>query len=373
MGVRLLHTADWQLGKAFNNFGPDAGARLRQARIEAVRRIAAIATERQVDAVLVAGDVFDQQIASIEVITGCLGAMGDFPGDWVLLPGNHDAAEEASVWERVRLRLPEGRQIHLATDANPVVLADGRLAVLPAPLLRRHESSDLTACWDNSPTPPGAYRVGLAHGSVQGILPEAAEKHNPIAADRAGAAQLDYLALGDWHGTLEAGDRAWYSGTPEPDGFKENDSGNVLLIEIDRPGAAPRVEPIPTGQYRWLAWERRITSGGDIEQLNRELEAQRPTQLRVVRLRLDGTLALPDAQILRERLDWWRGQFAVLRVEDERIQVSVGDTNFTVLQPPGYVAKAVADLQSRAEAGEAGAAEALQILYQLCVEAGAGA
>ncbi len=373
MGVRFLHTADWHLGKAFNNLGPEAGARLRLARIEAVRRIAAIATERQVDAVLVAGDVFDQQVASIEVITGCLGAMEGFAGDWVLLPGNHDAAEVGSVWERVRLRLPEGRQTHLATGANPVQLANGRLAVLPAPLLRRHESSDLTAIWDNSPTPPAACRVGLAHGSVLGILPEAAEKHNPIAADRAGAAHLDYLALGDWHGTLQVGDRAWYSGTPEPDGFKENDSGNVLLIEMDGSGAAPRVEPIPTGQYRWLAWERRVTSRGDIEQLDRDLDAERPANARVVWLRLEGMLALPDTQILRERLDWWRGQFAVLRAEGEKIQVSTGDTDFAALQPPGFVAKAVADLQSRDKAGEPGAAEALTILYQLCVDAGAGA
>ena len=68
-------------------------------------------------------------------------------------------------------------------------------------------------------------RVGLAHGSVQGILADDIDSANPIAPDRATRARLDYLALGDWHGCKRIDDRTGTAATPEPDRFKANDSG----------------------------------------------------------------------------------------------------------------------------------------------------
>ena len=59
--VKILHTADWQLGKKFENLGApsDKLAFLRQRRIDAVRQIGQLAMDRSVDAILVAGDVFE--------------------------------------------------------------------------------------------------------------------------------------------------------------------------------------------------------------------------------------------------------------------------------------------------------------------------
>lgn len=58
MGLTLLHTADWQIGKRFAHIAGDAGAALRTQRLETVRSLARLAQEQRVDAVLVAGDVF---------------------------------------------------------------------------------------------------------------------------------------------------------------------------------------------------------------------------------------------------------------------------------------------------------------------------
>ena len=43
--LRLLHTADWQLGKAFAKFPEDAAVHLREQRISTVKKLAAIAAE----------------------------------------------------------------------------------------------------------------------------------------------------------------------------------------------------------------------------------------------------------------------------------------------------------------------------------------
>ena len=62
MGVALIHTADWQLGKQFGNAPGDAGAALRDQRIETVKQIARLAQKRRADAIVVCGDVFEREL-----------------------------------------------------------------------------------------------------------------------------------------------------------------------------------------------------------------------------------------------------------------------------------------------------------------------
>ena len=45
MTFRFLHTADWHIGKAFGGFPPDRAALLREARLTAISRLAAVAGE----------------------------------------------------------------------------------------------------------------------------------------------------------------------------------------------------------------------------------------------------------------------------------------------------------------------------------------
>ena len=66
--TRLLHTADWQIGRQYGSFEPEDAAALADARFGAVERLANLAATAGVDAVLVAGDVFDAQGVSPRTI-----------------------------------------------------------------------------------------------------------------------------------------------------------------------------------------------------------------------------------------------------------------------------------------------------------------
>ena len=236
------------------------------------------ARERRADAVVVSGDVFETNAVADRTLRQTLDALASFEGDWVFIPGNHDPALADSVWSRAgHVYAGQGGKpgnVHfLLKPEQPLLLKDGALAILPAVLERRHEVDDLTAWFDRAQTPAGVVRVGLAHGSVREFLPAASEAPNPIAAGRAGTAGLDYLALGDWHGTLRIDDRTWYAGTPETDRFGSSDPGNVLAVGIDRPGAPPSVEPIPVGRYLWRQIEWAIHGAPDIDALERCLES----------------------------------------------------------------------------------------------------
>ena len=62
---------------------------------------------------------------------------------------------------------------------------------------------------------------------------------------------------------MRIGPHTWYSGAPEADGFKGHAAAGVLLVEIDAPGADPRVEQIPLGLYQWHRIEAGFFAGHD--------------------------------------------------------------------------------------------------------------
>src|SRR5437773_12149424 len=57
--LRLLHTADWHLGRRFPSFPEEAQKKLSRARMEVIARILDVARRHAVHAVLCAGDLFD--------------------------------------------------------------------------------------------------------------------------------------------------------------------------------------------------------------------------------------------------------------------------------------------------------------------------
>lgn len=191
-------------------------------------------------------------------------------------------------------------------------------------------------------------RIGLAHGSVEDQLPEAADSSNPIAANRAQSARLDYLALGDWHGTKCINARTWYSGTPEQERFKENGAGQALIVEIDHPGAEPKVTPHPVGQHRWIKLNRHLAVASDLEQALQALNAL-PAQS-VVDITMDGQLDLAGFEYLRQALGAATGRQRSLVEHLEALRAEPTEDDLASLQADGYVGDVITDLRERQQA-----------------------
>jgi len=369
--VRILHTSDWHLGCPFKQIPGDAGGVLRERRFEVVREIASLARARRVDAVLVAGDVFDSQHIGDALLDRTLELLASAGGLWILLPGNHDAALAESVWTRLARRGPPP-SVRVALGSEPLPIAEGRAVVLPAPLADRRALDDPTAGMDTAPSPAGAIRIGLAHGVVEGLQPAAETVFNPIARDRAARAGLDYLALGDRHGTLEVAPRTWYAGTPEPDGFRYREAGFVLLVELDGPAAPPRIEPIATGRYHWV--ERRLELAplapaelaARIDALRQGLPAA-PEHC-VVRLELEGSVDLEGRGAVDAALARLGAALRHLDRED-RLVLQPTAVELAALDDGSALGACARDLCERAERApseeeRAVAALALRLLWQ---------
>ena len=342
---RFLHTADWQIGRNYSRFDNDDAVALAEARFTAVERLAKLAVDEQCDAVLVAGDVFDAQTVSDRTIRRVFNAMAGFGGPWVMLPGNHDAALAESVWTRARRLGAVPDNVHLALEPGMVELREQELAVLAAPLTQRHTHSDLTEVFDRLESASGLVRVGLAHGSVQGVLADGIDSANPIAPDRTERAQLDYLALGDWHGVKQINARTWYSGTPEPERFRNNDAGVALVVDIAGQGSEPRVTPHRIGQFAWVQWREHLSVATDLDELLIRLEQLEAPA--VLDLRLTGEVDLAGEQRLLQALSVAEARYRSVQCDRSGLSLQPTDDDIAALHADGYLGEVIAELREQ--------------------------
>jgi DNA repair exonuclease SbcCD nuclease subunit len=340
--MKFLHTADWQIGMKAAHVG-SLGQRVRDQRLQSARSVVQTAQDSRVDFILVAGDTFEDNAVDRVLVQKAADIMASFGGPVYVIPGNHDPLVPGSVWQHPAWQ--SHPQIHIITEAKPAAVPGGWL--LPCPLFEKHSRKDPTA-WIQ-PGGEDGIRIGLAHGSVQGISQD--EQDHPIARDAAARSGLDYLALGHWHSTLcfrdgDAAERMAYSGTHETTRFGERDSGNALLVEIDGRSRPPRIMQKKTGILTWEIQEEKILAEGDLARVRQSIESRGDAENTLLELRLGGLLH-PKAQAELQRIEeLMAGRFLLGRIDRSNLLPQPGDECWWQTLPEGPLREAVKRLQS---------------------------
>jgi exonuclease SbcD len=268
--MKLIHTSDWHLGRTLHgeDLLPYQAAFLDWLVAESVRH--------QVDAVIVAGDVYDRAVPPVEAVTVLDRALRGFASARIavlLISGNHDSAVRLGFGAS----LSELAGVHLRTDvadiARPVVLTDacGDVALYGIPYLlpdavmadlaaeRSHTSvlAAATARIRADAASRGIDRtVVTAHAFVSGAQPCDSERDIRVGgigdAPASVFAGLSYAALGHLHGQQDVRPpgvttKIRYSGSPLAFSFSErHQAKSVTLAEIDGAGAVTTTKlPVP--------------------------------------------------------------------------------------------------------------------------------
>lgn len=291
--MRLLHTSDWHLGRFLRTVP------LIDHQRDFLAWLAREVEVREVDAVLVSGDVYDRAIPSAEAVPllqeGLLGLVPHCPV--IIVPGNHDSATRLGFGAP----LLEAARVHLRASvddvARPILLRDTdgtTLLVYGVPYLEpevvRHaldadksHASVLEAAMDRVRADIGERRreaasrgelapraVVMAHAFITGGLPSDSERDVSVGGVADAPAQVfdgvDYVALGHLHAPQEiaatAGLTVRYSGSPLPYSFSEEEQHkSVTIVDVSADGTVS-VELVPTPVPRRL---RTIT--GDLDDL----------------------------------------------------------------------------------------------------------
>jgi len=366
--IRFLHTADWQLGLSAGHIPGDAGAIVRRERMQTLRRIGAVARETKAELIVVAGDVFEHHGLRPATLRGFFEAMEQIAVPIYLLPGNHDPLSSDALYLSDLWRRECPRHVHVLGSREPVIVREG-VALLGCPLLERNTLGDATAHLTPEFGPSGHVRIGVAHGGIKEFLERlSGDKplYNAILADRAARARLDYLALGDWHGLLRIDDRTWYSGAPEATRFEEKEPGYVLEVEIDGPGAAPRVTPHRASGLLWREAVFTFHGDADITTLERFLEGPGRRDTTLLKLTLAGRIDASMGARLGDILSKARDRFLYVRVRDEQLQMVLGEADLANLPTEGWLAQVVERLRGEVEGtSEAERSMALRLFQSL--------
>jgi DNA repair exonuclease SbcCD nuclease subunit len=379
----------------------EAAVRVREERLAAARRVVGEARAAGAEFILIAGDIFEDNGVDRVLVQKVADILAEFAGPVYVIPGNHDPLVPGSVWEHPAWA---AGHVQLLAEEKPVDIPGGVL--FPCPIRAKHSGKDPTA-WipprepsessessessgSRESSESNGIRIGLAHGTVEGIHQE--DPEHPIARNAAERAGLDYLALGHWHSTAQytlpdGAVRAAYSGTHEATGFGERDSGNALIVEIAETGAAPVITPVRTGRLAWTVVEAELREPGDLPRLRAGIEALGDTAATLLEVRVSGLLAATDRDELLRLEEILASRFLHGRVDASRLRPFPGDASWTAGLPAGVVRDAAERLQELADPAYQGtrpegawpegalpeiASRALLELYALISAAGAG-
>ncbi|HKB55758.1 MAG TPA: DNA repair exonuclease, partial [Ramlibacter sp.] len=147
----------------------------------------------------------------------------------------------------------------------------------------------------------------------------------------------------------------------ETERFRANDSGQVLLVTIEHPGARPDVQPIRTGKFEWRQLEFTLAGPTDVQPLYEALRALGPAS--VVDLRVQGVCDLATELRLRDATDRAKAAARALVADLQGLRLQPTDDDVAALKADGFVGEVVQQLRSEQAGpnGEVAAGALLQL------------
>jgi DNA repair exonuclease SbcCD nuclease subunit len=355
VALKLVHTADWHLGRRFPTFDEVDQTKLTRARLEAVRRVLDLADRYSVDAVLCAGDLFDDPDPRPEWWKGLVSALADRA--WhdrpvFLLPGNHDPLTSKSIYaasHEFRQQLPEWVHVVDRDDFSFELSEDAVLYA--APCRSAAGQKDLALSLPDREPGDARIRIGMVHGSTFDI--DNFTLNFPIARDAAVQRGLDYLAIGDTHSfrCVPEGARipTIYPSAPEPTTFGEKDSGFAALVLFRRRGRKAIVE-----KQRVATWTWRVETCRSIDELRR-LRDEGELRQCVLRLVLDFEVSVAEYDEVRNILESMKGtevtqgSVGIMQIEESELRLAVSDAGDAFEDLPEVLAATVTRLQAMSD------------------------
>ena len=262
--MRFLHTSDWHLGRIFH------GLHLIADQEAVLNQIMAIALEAKVDAILIAGDIYDRAVPPTDAVRLLDATLQFFILKQhipvLLIAGNHDNPERLNFGQALFAENKLFIYGPATASAAPVVLEDKTGPVYFAPLTycepltatelsgTKQPTHDAALKWQIeqmlSQIPAKARKVALAHAFVTGAQ-ETPDSERPLAAG--GSAQVDisdfaafnYTALGHLHACQNCNPTVRYCGSLLKYSFSEvSQKKAVHIIDLDAAGTVT-VETLP--------------------------------------------------------------------------------------------------------------------------------
>lgn len=290
----FLHTSDWHLGAT------EGERELREDQYFFIDEICRIIEERKVDAVLLAGDVYDRSVGSASAIRLYNYAMEricrDLKKTVLTIAGNHDSADRlsscGSLLEKAGLYISGAAE----REARVVAFDDAEVFLLPwvteekvRSLYPEEKISDLTGAYQvltdhmRERFSPDKKHIVVSHAFITNAETSTSDRAAEIGFATQVSASVfdgfDYVALGHIHKPQNVNGHIRYSGTPMPYSFGKEESQEKSVTLLDTETMTQEIVPLP------LLHQRRTLTGTYEELLNPDC----PEEVRTGYVRLNVT------------------------------------------------------------------------------------
>jgi DNA repair exonuclease SbcCD nuclease subunit len=225
--AKILHTSDCHIG-----------ASARREEEAAFERAIACAHDERVDAMLIAGDLFDHVRVSEETLRWTAEQIGRLDCPVVVIRGNHDVYDGRSVHERLMTLAGLDHVLVIDDHDGSIVEIPGTDVVVWGRAMLEHEPGYRP--FAGLPEPPaGRWTIATGHGLV--VEEELSDRSSPISPSDLAGVTWDYVALGHVHAYLEIRDHPTPVRYPGATAWSRDGVPGVVVVEfVPGAGARPR-------------------------------------------------------------------------------------------------------------------------------------
>jgi len=288
--MRILHAADLHLDSPFASLNDEKAKLRRQESRQVLCKLAQLADERNVDMVLLSGDLFDGDNVYRETVEELTGMLESIRCPVFITPGNHDFYRPRSPY--TKMLFPEHVHLFAAPEIRAVALQD--CIVYGAAFWEEQEPEGFLQGFQVFED--DRLHIMCIHGDLNG------GPYNPMTKQQIAQSGLDYLALGHIHtysGLQREGKTFYaYPGCSEGRGFDETGEKGCLLLDVEK--GSVQAEFIPLSMRRYEICTVDITGKDAWQVISEALAVYREQD--VVRLVLCGEWETPvDVSGLAQR------------------------------------------------------------------------
>lgn len=303
--IKILQFSDLHFDTPFLGLSLEESELRKEELRESFSRIVEIAKEKEVDIMLIAGDLFDNKRVSKITIDFIVEKIRIIPEIRIFIsPGNHDPYDNNSFYNIIKW--PEN--VYVFKNKIEKVYIDAlKTCVYGVGFEKSHIESPLLKGFSLAENEE-RFNIMVLHGDV--ISKGDSSIYNPIYLEDIKNSNLDYLAIGHKHSySFDRIGKTYYCYSGNPEGRSFNESGDKGIVYIKLHKDFCEKEFIITSKRRYLTIGLDISDCNNYEKIKDKVLCEVDEEIRkkdIVKIILTGNISkdfLINIKMLKKKIE----------------------------------------------------------------------
>ncbi|MFI3226311.1 MAG: metallophosphoesterase [Clostridia bacterium] len=226
--LKILHTADFHIGAGFTSFGEKLAINAENLQFLAISTMINYANVNEIDAILIAGDTFDNHVVDFQKRAKLFSILAKFEREIFIVCGNHDYYFKGSFWDHTEIP----QNITLIKTNEWQTFEFEKYTLFGASFTNIYEKIEFSGINLSQ----NKINIGLVHAD---ILTDS--QYNPLSKTAIKNSKLDYIAVGHNHKfseILKVSDTYFSApGNISATGFDEMSAKGFIVAKFDENGS----------------------------------------------------------------------------------------------------------------------------------------